>query len=41
MISLRTIQDWEQQRREPSDAARVLLFAIDRDHESVEKALRG
>ncbi len=30
MISPRTIQDWEQHRREPSDAARVLLFAISR-----------
>ncbi len=41
MISLRTIQDWEQHRREPSDAARVLLFAISRDHTAVEKALHG
>ncbi len=41
MISPRTIQDWEQHRREPSDAARVLLFAISRNHKAVEKALRG
>lgn len=41
MLSPRTIQDWEQRRREPSDAARVLLFAISRNHEAVEKALHG
>ncbi len=41
MISPRTIQDWEQHRREPSDAARVLLFAISRNHKAVEKALHG
>lgn len=41
MLSLRTIQDWEQHRREPSDAAKVLLFAISRNHEAVERALRG
>lgn len=41
MLSLRTIQDWEQHRREPSDAARVLLFAISRDPKAVEHALHG
>ncbi len=41
MLSPRTIQDWEQHRREPSDAARVLLFAIWRNHKAVEKALHG
>ncbi len=41
MLSPRTVQDWEQRRREPSDAARVLLFAISRNHEAVEKALHG
>jgi putative transcriptional regulator len=41
MLSPRTVQDWEQHRREPSDAARVLLFAISRDPKAVEKALRG
>jgi DNA-binding transcriptional regulator YiaG len=41
MISPRTVQDWEQHRREPSDAARVLLFAISRDHKAIEKALHG
>jgi len=41
MLSPRTIQDWEQHRRDPSDAARVLLFAISRNHKAVEKALHG
>lgn len=41
MLSQRTIEDWEQHRREPSDAARVLLFAISRNHEAVERALHG
>lgn len=41
MLSPRTIQDWEQHRREPSDAARVLLFAISRNPKAVEKALHG
>jgi putative transcriptional regulator len=41
MLSLRTVQDWEQRRREPSDAARVLLFAISRNHKAVDRALRG
>lgn len=41
MLSPRTVQDWEQHRREPSDAARVLLFAISRNHKAVEKALHG
>lgn len=41
MISPRTIQDRERHRREPSEAARVPLFAISRDHSAVEKALHG
>ena len=41
MLSPRTIQDWEQHRREPSDAARVLRFAISRNPKAVEKALHG
>ncbi len=40
MLSPRTIQEWEQQRREPSDAARVLLFAIANDPAAVAGALR-
>lgn len=30
-LSVRTVQQWEQGQREPSDAARVLLYAIARD----------
>ena len=37
----RTLQDWEQGRRTPHQAARVLLTIIDRDPEAVERALRG
>ncbi len=40
MLSLRTIQEWEQGRREPSEAARVLLFAISRAPKALERALR-
>jgi putative transcriptional regulator len=40
MLSPRTVQEWEQQRREPSDAARVLLFAIANDPAAVAAALR-
>lgn len=39
MLSPRTIQEWEQHRREPSDAARVLLFAIANDPAAVASAL--
>jgi putative transcriptional regulator len=38
-LPLRTVQDWEQHRREPSEAARVLLFAIDRDAGAVARIL--
>ena len=38
-LSLRTVQEWEQNRREPSEPARVLLYAIARDARAVEKAL--
>jgi len=37
----RTIQEWEQHRREPSEPARVLLFAISRDPDSIARALRS
>ena len=40
MLSLRTVQEWEQQRREPSEPARVLLFAISNAPKAMEKALR-
>jgi putative transcriptional regulator len=38
-LSLRTVQEWEQGRKQPSEAARVLLFAITRDPEGLERAL--
>ncbi|HET6519400.1 MAG TPA: helix-turn-helix domain-containing protein [Geminicoccaceae bacterium] len=37
----RTVQDWEQGRRTPDQAARVLLTVIERDPEAVERALNG
>ena len=39
-LSLRTVQEWEQHRREPSEPARVLLYAIARNAKAVEEALR-
>jgi putative transcriptional regulator len=39
LLSLRTIQEWEQHRREPSEPARVLLFAIKQNPKAIEKAL--
>jgi putative transcriptional regulator len=39
-LPLRTIQEWEQHRREPSEPARVLLYAIARDPVALQKALR-
>ena len=39
-LSVRTIQQWEQEQREPSEPARVLLLAIDRDPRALERALR-
>lgn len=38
-LSLRTIQEWEQGRKQPSEAARVLLFAISRDPRALRRAL--
>jgi putative transcriptional regulator len=37
----RTVQDWEQGRRTPDQAARVLLTVIEREPEAVERALSG
>lgn len=39
-LPLRTVQEWEQSRKQPSEAARVLLFAIARDPEALATALR-
>jgi putative transcriptional regulator len=35
----RTLQDWEQGRRTPDQAARVLLTVIEREPEAVDRAL--
>lgn len=40
-LSLRTVQEWEQQRRVPVGPARVLLRVIERDPEAVDRALDG
>ena len=38
-LDVRAVQDWEQGRRVPDRAARVLLTEIDRDPESVVRAI--
>ena len=38
-LDARAVQDWEQGRRIPDRAARVLLTVIDRDPEAVVRAL--
>jgi putative transcriptional regulator len=38
-IPLGTLRDWEQDRRQPDQTARVLLAVIDRDPEAVERVL--
>jgi len=38
-ISPRTLQDWEQKRRDPDSAIRAYLTVIDRDPTAVRKAL--
>ena len=40
-LDARAVQDWEQGRRVPDRAARVLLTVIDRDPEAVVRALAG
>ena len=40
-LDARAVQDWEQGRRVPDRAARVLLTVIERDPKAVEKALAG
>lgn len=39
MLGLRTVQEWEQHRREPSEAARVLLYAITQDPKAIARIL--
>lgn len=38
-LSLATVRDWEQHRRHPDQAARVLLQVIEKEPEAVERAL--
>jgi putative transcriptional regulator len=38
-ISPRTLQDWEQRRRDPDSAIRAYLTVIDRDPRAVQRAL--
>ena len=38
-LDVRAVQEWEQGRRVPSRAARVLLTVIDREPEAVVRAL--
>ena len=40
-LDARALQDWEQGRRVPDRAARVLLTVIDRDPGAVERAVSG
>lgn len=40
-LDARALQDWEQGRRVPDRAARVLLTVIDHNPKAVEKALAG
>lgn len=40
-FELSTLQQWEQGRREPERAARILLRVIEREPEAVERALRA
>ena len=38
-FDVRAVQDWEQKRRQPARAARVLLKVIAREPEAVQRAL--
>ena len=40
-LSPATVRDWEQGRRQPERAARILLAMIDHAPETVEKVMRG
>jgi len=39
-LSKCTIQDWEQGRRSPTDASRVLLTVLSKEPEAVKRALQ-
>ncbi len=38
-VSVRTVQEWEQHRRQPTGAARALLQVIDREPDAVRRAI--
>ncbi len=38
-LRLRTVQEWEQGRRQPEEAARILLRVIEREPAAVERSL--
>ena len=38
-LDIRALQDWEQRRRNPDRATRVLLTVIDKNPKAVERAL--
>jgi putative transcriptional regulator len=38
-LQLGTVRDWEQHKRQPDSAARVLLTVIDKEPEAVTRAL--
>jgi len=40
-LDIRALQDWEQRRRNPDRATRVLLTVIDKNPKAVERALAG
>ena len=40
-LALSTVRDWEQGRRRPDRAARVLLRTIEREDEAVARALQA
>ena len=40
-VSARTVQNWEQKRREPEGAARALLVVAERHPKMVLQALHG
>jgi putative transcriptional regulator len=40
-VSVRTLQNWEQGRREPEGPAKALLRVVDRDPEAVLQALHS
>jgi len=40
-VSVRTLQNWEQGRREPEGPAKALLRVVDRQPEAVLQALHG